>query len=206
MSVFGRHRGGTRAGAQNDVPPEASGAKPAKLGECAAAIRARQRSLAVRRGYASLGIRAAVVALAAVLLFSCMLLVSQVQGNDMFPAVKDGDVVLGYRLQATYQSGDVVVYDEGGQERIGRVVAISGDVVSLGESGSVQVNGTTLDAEVVYPTYAKDAVTYPYQVPENSVFVLGDMRTQATDSRDFGAIAASDVKAKVITILRRRGV
>lgn len=206
MSVFGRRRGGTRAGAQSTAPPEAPGVKPAKLGACAAAIRARQRSLAVRRGYASLGVRAAVVAIAAVLLFSCMLLVSQVQGNDMFPAVKDGDVVLGYRLQTAYQSGDVVVYAVGGQERIGRVVATSGDVVSLGESGSVQVNGTTLDAEVVYPTYAKDAVTYPYQVPESSVFVLGDMRTQATDSRDFGAIAASDVKAKVITILRRRGV
>ena len=205
MSVFDRRRGGRRAGAQRAVS-EAPGAKPAKLGECAAAIRARQRSLAVRRGYASLGVRAAVVAVAAVLLFSCMLLVSQVQGNDMFPAVKDGDVVLGFRLQAAYQSGDVVVYATGGKERIGRVVATSGDVVSLGESGSVQVNGTTLGAEVVYPTYAKDAVTYPYQVPENSVFVLGDMRTQATDSRDFGAIAASDVKAKVITILRRRGV
>lgn len=41
-------------------------------------------------------------------------------------------------------------------------------------------------------------------VPEGSVFILGDYRTHAKDSREFGPISIENVKAKVITILRRR--
>ena len=58
----------------------------------------------------------------------------------------------------------------------------------------------------MYPTYAKDEVKYPYTVPEGMVFILGDYRTQAVDSRDFGAVEQKDVQAKVITILRRRSL
>lgn len=36
------------------------------------------------------------------------------------------------------------------------------------------------------------------------VFLLGDYRTQTKDSRDYGPIKMEDVKAKVITVLRRR--
>lgn len=47
---------------------------------------------------------------------------------------------------------------------------------------------------------------YPYTVPKGCVFVLGDYRTQAEDSRDHGCVKLGDVKAKVITILRRRAL
>ena len=49
-------------------------------------------------------------------------------------------------------------------------------------------------------------ITYPYEVPEGSIFVLGDYRTDANDSRTYGAIPASCIKGKVLTILRRRGI
>ena len=49
-------------------------------------------------------------------------------------------------------------------------------------------------------------LSYPYAVPEDSVFILGDCRTQAEDSRDFGPVQCSAVKAKVITLIRRRGL
>ena len=45
-----------------------------------------------------------------------------------------------------------------------------------------------------------------YTVPADSVFILGDYRTQSEDSRDFGPVALTDVKAKVITLLRRRSL
>ena len=52
----------------------------------------------------------------------------------------------------------------------------------------------------------KSLLSYPYAVPEDSVFILGDCRTQAEDSRDFGPVQCSAVKAKVITLIRRRGL
>ena len=59
---------------------------------------------------------------------------------------------------------------------------------------------------ILYPTYPKSLLSYPYAVPEDSVFILGDCRTQAEDSRDFGPVQCSAVKAKVITLIRRRGL
>ena len=69
-------------------------------------------------------------------------LVTQVSGNEMFPAVKDGDLVLGCRLEKDYAKNDVVVYERSGTLRVGRVLARGGDIVTLSESGVVEVNGS----------------------------------------------------------------
>ena len=133
-------------------------------------------------------------------------LVTQASGNEMFPAVKDGDLVLGIRLEKDYAKNDVVVYERSGTLRVGRVLARGGDIVTLSESGVVEVNGSAQGGGILYPTYPKSLLSYPYAVPEDSVFILGDCRTQAEDSRDFGPVQCSAVKAKVITLIRRRGL
>jgi len=79
--------------------------------------------------------------------------------------------------------------------------------VMLDGSGTLTVNGSVQNGEILYPTYAKDGgPAYPYRVPEDSVFVTGDFRTQTEDSRDWGAVRMDQVEGKVITILRRRGI
>lgn len=144
--------------------------------------------------------------LAGWLLATQVFLFTQVKGNSMFPALKDGDLVIGFRLQQVYQKGDVVVYELDGQLRTGRVAARPGDFVTIQEDGSLLVNGTVQSGEILYPTYPKDTLTYPYRVPEDTLFILGDYRTQSEDSRDFGPVPLENVKAKVITILRRRSL
>lgn len=124
----------------------------------------------------------------------------------MFPAMKDGDLIIGFRLQQTYMKDDVVVYTVNGEPHVGRIAARAADVVTLDDSGTLLVNGTAQGGEIIYPTYAKENFEYPYTVPENQVFILGDYRTQTADSRDFGAVSMENVKGKVITILRRRGL
>lgn len=76
----------------------------------------------------------------------------------------------------------------------------------MDDSGTLVVNGSAQSGEILYPTYAKDGIEYPYTVPTGSFFILGDYRTQSKDSRDFGAVDLADVKAKVITLLRRRSL
>lgn len=124
----------------------------------------------------------------------------------MFPAMKDGDLIIGFRLQQTYMKDDVVVYTVNGETHVGRIAARAADVVTLDDSGTLLVNGTAQGGEIIYPTYAKENFEYPYTVPENQIFILGDYRTQTADSRDFGAVSMENVKGKVITILRRRGL
>ena len=119
---------------------------------------------------------------------------------------KDGDLLIGYRLQGTYAKNDVVLYEHDGKLRVGRVLGRENDLIALDDSGTLIVNGSAQSGEILYPTYAKDTLEYPYTVPADSVFILGDYRTQSEDSRDFGPVALTDVKAKVITLLRRRSL
>lgn len=178
-----------------------------KKTETVSQIISRRRAAALtRQGWWSLLLRTLFLALAAWLLFSQVFLITQVKGSGMFPALKDGDLVIAFRLQREYQKNDVAVYTAGGETRVGRIVARGTDVVTLDDSGTLLVNGTPQSGEIMYPSYAKEGLEYPFWVPEAHVFLLGDYRTQTEDSRDFGPIPLEEVEGKVITILRRRGL
>ena len=166
----------------------------------------RRLDILTRRGYLSLLLRLCVITLAVWIVFSQVFLVTQCEGQGMFPAIEDGDLVLAYRLHSEYAKGDVIVYQVDGATYLGRIVAKETDVVMIDDSGTLVINGTTQGGEIMYPTYAKEPVNYPLRVQEGSLYVLGDYRTQTQDSRDFGAIPLDDILGKVITIVRRRGV
>ena len=175
-----------------------------KAPSCSEIIRKRRIRSQTRRGYISLLARILILAAAAWLLFTQVFLITQAPDNGMFPAVKDGDLLIGFRLQGSYVKNDVVIYEADGKKHIGRVLGRETDVITMDETGTLLVNGTTQSGEILFPTYAKEGIEYPYTVPEGCVFILGDYRTQAEDSRDYGSIPLEDVEAKIITILRRR--
>lgn len=180
--------------------------KTKKNATIADVIKARRMALNTREGYASLFLRIIVLTLAAYVIFTKVFLITQNNGLGMFPAMKDGDLVIAFRLQEEYAKNDVVVYEVDGEQRVGRIIGRSTDLVNMNESGSLQINGTTQSGEILYPTYAKKGLEYPYRVPENQLFIMGDYRTNVEDSRDHGAVDLRDIRGKVITILRRRGL
>jgi len=169
-------------------------------------IRRRRMQLETSAGYRSLFVKVLLAAAAAWLIFTEGFLVAQVSGIDMFPALKDGDLMIVFRLQQDYAKNDVISVNVAGERHIGRIVARETDVVMLDETGTLTVNGTVQAGDILYPSYAKEGLSYPYRVPEGHVFILGDYRTQAEDSRDWGAVPMAQVEGKIITILRRRGV
>lgn len=157
-------------------------------------------------GYGALFLRLCLVAAVLWLAFSQIFLLHRNRGLGMFPAVKDGDLLLAYRLHEDYGKGDVVLYRLDGQLHTGRIAALGTDVVMMDDSGSLLVNGSVQNSGILYPTYARENTVYPQRVQEGMVFVLGDFRTQTQDSRDFGSIPLDDIQGKVITIVRRRGL
>lgn len=169
-------------------------------------IAKRREQLSIRAGYRSLLARILMIAVAGYIFFTQLFLVTQVSGMDMFPALKDGDLAIVFRIQQEYVKDDVIAYQTPEGVRFGRIAAREKDVVFMDDSGVWQVNGTTQSGEILYPTYAVEGIEYPYSVPEGCIFVLGDYRTKATDSRIYGAVSMDDVVGKVITILRRRGL
>lgn len=169
-------------------------------------IASRRAQALDRSDFVSLLLRILFLALAVWLLFTQVFLITQAQGNTMFPSVKDGDLVFGFRLQGEYLKGDVVIYSYDNQLHIGRIAAGPNDNVDISEDGELLVNGTPQTGEILYPTYSRDGTAQNFRVPEDSVYILGDYRTQSMDSRDFGSIPMEELEAKVITILRRRGL
>lgn len=170
------------------------------------AISKRRNRVLDRRDAINLVLRIGLIAAAGWILFTKVFLITQVTGNEMFPAVKDGDLLFIFRLEKDLRKDDIIVYEKNGELRAGRIAAAGTDVVNMNTSGTLQINGTVQSGEIMYPTYAKEGYEYPLQVPEDAVFVLADYRTRGTDSRDFGPVMRDEIKGKVITLLRRRGM
>jgi len=169
-------------------------------------IKRRKYDVTVKQGYIDLLGKIIFFIIAGWFLFTQVFMLMRNTGIDMFPSIKDGDLILAYRLEKNYEKEDVVIYIVDEKPIVGRIVACENDVVIIDESGNLLVNGTTQSGEILYPTYAKEGIPYPYQVPEGTVFILGDYRTQVKDSRDFGPVAIDDIEGKVLSLLRRRGI
>lgn len=181
-------------------------AKKTKDMTVAQVVAKRRRRLFTREGYRSLLLRILLLAAVCYALFTQVFLITQVSGQDMFPAMKDGDLLVVYRLQQTYAVGDIVSYQVEGVRHFGRIAANQYDGITINKDGSLTLNGSRQDGEILYPTYTRDGEGYYLHIPEGQVFLLGDYRTQTKDSRDFGAIPMTDVEGKVISLLRRRGL
>ena len=125
--------------------------------------------------------------------------------NDMYPAVKDGDLLVYDRLSSSYIKGDIVLVDFEGRIIPGRVVAVSGDEVDI-TNDRLFVNGfEQQEPDITDRTkrYESDIVL-PLTLEENEVFILGDKRDQSTDSRIYGPVKIQDARGKIVLVIRRR--
>ena len=173
------------------------------------AARPGDRRTKKRRGRAGkallLILRLALIAALVWLTLHFVLGVTLVHSNDMYPAVRDGDLLITYK-QRPYSYGELIAYEHEGRRHVGRIVALPGDVVEIDGEGSCRVNGGVPYETVYYKTKLPETspILYPYTVPEDGLFVLNDMRESMTDSRSFGAIAETDAQGSAALLLRRR--
>ena len=133
------------------------------------------------------------------------------RGNYMFPAVKDGDLLILDRISEIILN-DVVVYEVDGETRVGRIVAKGGDYVSYTDNGELLINGCIPSEEIFYattPNKTNKDITYPYSIDDGEYFILNDYRSGMNDSykdsRSYGAISADQIKGKVTLRIQRRG-
>ena len=153
-------------------------------------------------------IKIAAIILAFVLLFTFLFGIIRYQDPSMDPSIKDGDLVIYYRYNKSgYLPQDAVALEVEGQEQVRRVIATAGDTVDITEDGLV-INGALQQEPDIYEITERYAggVSFPLTVPEGQVFVLGDGRVNATDSRIYGCVRIEDTKGKVMMIIRRRGI
>ena len=141
------------------------------------------------------------------LIFKFVFGIFRVPDDSMVPAVKNGDLVVYYRMQKDFRVGDPIVVKEDDRLQVRRIVAVSGDTVEITEEG-LKVNGYIQQETEIYTDtlpYA-EGIRFPLTVPDGSYFVLADYRENTTDSRIYGTVTEDEIQGSVLTLLRTRGI
>jgi signal peptidase I len=131
---------------------------------------------------------------------------------SMAPTINRGDRFLVNRLAYRFgdvERGDIVVFkrppgepDPSIKDLVKRVIGLPGDEVSF-QDGTVLVNGTPLVEPYVPPGMRTEARRVDViKVPAGHVLVLGDNRTNSTDSRVFGTFDTSLIVGEVFYTFR----
>ena len=155
--------------------------------------------------------------LAAVLVFSCLARITVVDGHSMDPTLQNGEMMLIWSLGYRPKQGDIVVLTKTAQDTlpqvkdkaiVKRVIAVGGQTVDIDyTTGTVYVDGAPLDEPYINgPMYLPgDPMMWGthWEVPEGSIFVMGDNRNGSTDSRHelLGTIDEDYILGKVVLAL-----
>lgn len=125
--------------------------------------------------------------------------VIKVEGSSMMPTLYENNRLvvnkLGYRFSSPKQ-GDIIIFrnpDNMKENYIKRVIAVPGQTVEV-KDGSVKVDDKTL-AEFYIAEPPLDDFN-KVEVPQNTIFVMGDNRNHSRDSRHIGFIPYENVLGK----------
>lgn len=142
------------------------------------------------------------------IVFSRLFGVTTMQNSDMMPRISAGDLLLYYRLNESYSSPDIVVFNVGEVEYVGRVIAKPGECIEITDSYILKINGNKIiEDDIFYKTYKYgDNIEYPVELGEDEYFIMCDSREGSKDSRYFGPIKKSNIKGYVVTAIRRNNL
>ncbi|CDD53768.1 MULTISPECIES: signal peptidase I [Ruminococcus] len=159
-------------------------------------LRRKQNSRRIfRQTVFSLLVVAAVAVLAAMLFFP----IFRVTGSSMEPTLHPKEIVVCLK-SSRFESGDLVAFYYNNKVLLKRVIGTAGDTIEIDDSGNVFVNGSQLDEPyITKKSLGQCDIDFPYQVPDNRIFVMGDNRETSVDSRTtaVGCIADEYVIGKV---------
>ncbi len=144
---------------------------------------------------------AAVLAVVVLLnVFTYIFSVVQYYGDGMEPQLHDRQILLV--LQTTdVEPGDIAAFYYNNKVLVRRVICGGGTSIEIDETGMVTVDGAPLaEPYITQPALGQSNIDYPYTVPHEEIFVMGDNREIAMDSRleEIGTIPADRIIGKVM--------
>ena len=140
-----------------------------------------------------------IVAAVAVLIATLVLPVLQIEGTSMEPTLSNGDIVLLTKT-TRFDRGDLCGFTWNNKLLIKRVIGLPGDWIEIDVDGTIYLNGDKLDEPYVQQMDLGECdLEFPFQVPQEQYFVVGDMRENSIDSRNslIGCIPKDQIVGKV---------
>ena len=136
-----------------------------------------------------------VIALAAALFINFFVIVnSTVPTGSMETTIMTGSRMIGLRLTYIFEDpkrGDIIVFkypDNPKQTYVKRIIGLPGETVEV-KDGITYIDGEAIDEPYINENYWLGSMTGdrynsgPFEVPENSYFVMGDNRGNSNDGR-----------------------
>lgn len=136
-----------------------------------------------------------VIVLVVVLIRTFIITPVRVDGDSMKNTLKNGDILLLYKLGSINRLDIIVLDEEKDNEKIiKRVIGLPGETVAI-KKGKIYINDKVIDDEYAYgETSDYDKVT----LEGDEYFILGDNRLISKDSRYFGPIKENEIKGKIV--------
>ncbi len=146
------------------------------------------------------GIGIGIAAILVLNILTYMVSVVRYHGDSMEPTLRGGQLLIINKIGGVSE-GDIVAFYYNNKVLVRRVICEGGNTISIDQQGKVSVNGTLLDEPYVEKmSIGQCDLTFPYTVIRNHVFVMGDHREIAMDSRlkDIGVIPEDNIIGKVM--------
>ena len=136
-----------------------------------------------------------VIVLVVVLIRTFIITPVRVDGDSMKNTLKNGDILLLYKLGSINRLDIIVLDEEKDNEKIiKRVIGLPGETVAI-KKGKIYVNDKVIDDDYAYgETTDYNKVT----LKDDEYFILGDNRLISKDSRYFGPIKDNEIKGKIV--------
>lgn len=140
-----------------------------------------------------------IVAAVAVLIASLILPVLQIAGTSMEPTLNNGEIVVLLKTR-NLKRGELCGFSYSNKILIKRVIGLPGDTIVIDGEGTVFVNGEALDEPYITEKGLGECdIEFPFEVPEESYFLMGDHRTTSIDSRStvIGCVDREQIVGKI---------
>ncbi len=144
-----------------------------------------------------------------------------VDGNSMYPTLKNGDYGITYKLG--YKIGsikrfDIITFAYNDDTYVKRVIGLPGEKLEY-NNGVLYIDGKIVKENFISESYKlataeKKGGSFEYELGKGEYYVMGDNRKVncgrgdsycSHDSRSFGAIEYDDIKSRGFTLIGKCG-
>lgn len=142
----------------------------------------------------------AVVGLLLLTLFTQVFSIVHYYGDSMEPSLEDRQILVVRKTDKVHR-GDIAAFYYNNKVLVRRIIAEGGTSLEIERNGQVIIDGNVLEESYVAElALGQCNISFPYTVPSEEFFVMGDNRPIAMDSRlkEIGSVPRDRILGKVI--------